>query len=168
MYYRNTTQVPNFVLDKWLISLNRSEILLLLIIIRQTIGWFNSYTGKRKEMDRITQSQFVLKTGLTSRMVSKSLNSLLEKQLIAVYDKNHVELKLPSERKGKYILQYSLKPVNSITLTKELQFIGPENSSSDNKTKQIKLKETKLNTSPFRTNSMKSVGEIISREYKLS
>lgn len=161
MYYRNTTQVPNFVLDKWLILLNRSEILLLLIIIRQTIGWYNSYTGKRKEMDRITQRQFVLKTGLTSRMVSKSLNSLLEKKLIAVYDKNHVELKLPSERKGKYFLQYSLKPVNSITLTKELQFLRPENSSSDNKTKQIKLNKTKLNTSPFRTNSLKSVGDLL-------
>jgi len=163
MYYRNTTQVPNFVLDKWLKLLTRSEILLLLIIIRQTIGWFNSYTGKRKEMDRITQSQFVLKTGLTARMVSKSLNSLLEKKLIAVYDKNHVELNLPSDRKGKYILQYSLKPMNSITLTKELQFLKPENCSSDNKTKQIKLKETKLSSSPFRTNSLKSVGELLKR-----
>ena len=165
MYYRNTTQIPNFILDKWLILLNRSEILLLLIIIRQTIGWFNSYTGKRKEMDRITQSQFVLKTGLTSRMVSKSLNSLLEKKLIAVYDKNHVELQTAIERKGKYILLYSLKPMNSITLTKELQFLRPENSSSDNKTKQIKLKETKLTNSPFRTNSLKSVGEVVNWKY---
>ena len=164
MYYRNTTQVPNFVLDKWLINLSRSEILLLLIIIRQTIGWFNSYTGKRKEMDRITQSQFVLKTGLTSRMVSKSLNSLLEKQLIAVHDKNHVELQTAIERKGKYILLYSLKPMNPISLTKELHFLRPENSSSDNKTKQIKLNETKLSSGNFRTNTLRSVGEILKRK----
>lgn len=165
MYYRNTTQVPNFVLDKWLKTLTRSEILILLIIIRQTIGWFDSYTGKRKEMDRITQSQFVLKTGLTSRMVSKSLNSLLEKKLISVYDKNRSELQTAIERKGKYILLYSLKPMNSITLTKELQFLRPVNSSSFNKTKQIKLKETKLKESPFRTNTVKSVGKILRETY---
>lgn len=144
MYYRNTTQVPNFVLDKWLKILNRSEILILLIIVRQTIGWFNSYTGKRKEMDRISQSQFVLKTGLTARMVSKSLNSLLEKKLIAVYDKNHVELQTAIERKGKYILLYSLKPMKILTS----EIIKSENNS--------------------KINSLKSVSDILKDDYAIS
>lgn len=81
MYYRNTIQIPIFILEKWHILLNRSNIISLLLFIRQTVDWLNSYTGRRKELDRFTQSQFVLGTGLTSRMVSKLINSLLDMKL---------------------------------------------------------------------------------------
>ena len=65
MTYEQTTQVPNILFDLHLPSLTESELKILLIIIRQTYGWIDRYTGKRKLQDRISHSQFITKSGLT-------------------------------------------------------------------------------------------------------
>ncbi|MBL7822579.1 MAG: replication protein, partial [Saprospiraceae bacterium] len=77
--YKQTTHVPNEVFDKWLAILTESEIKILLVIIRQTYGWIDRYTGRRKLRDRITRTQFMMKAGLSARIVSKTLNSLLKR-----------------------------------------------------------------------------------------
>ena len=140
--YKQTTHVPNEVFDKWLAILTESEIKILLVIIRQTYGWIDRYTGRRKLRDRITRTQFMKKAGLSARIVSKTLNSLLKRGLIQISDENLKPLIHSSERKGKFILLYSINPGNLMTETREQCYPRLGNGSSYNKT-NIKLKETK-------------------------
>ena len=84
MMYQQTTQVPNVIFDTHLSFLTESELKLLLIIIRQTFGWFDKTTGRRKTRDRISHGQFIKKTGLSRRVISKALKSLIEKGLVTV------------------------------------------------------------------------------------
>ena len=81
---KETTQVPNIIFDRYLPSLSEPELKLLLVICRPTFGWHNKYTGKRKTRDRISHSQFMAKTKLSRRTVSKALKSLLVNGLIKV------------------------------------------------------------------------------------
>ena len=80
-----TTPVPNSVFDDYLPKLSDAELKIYLIIIRQTLGWQQKKTGKRKIRDRITHSQFVKKAGLSKRVISKTIQSLINKSLILVY-----------------------------------------------------------------------------------
>ncbi len=107
MIYQQTTQVPNIVFDAHLPSLTESELKLLLIIIRQTFGWFDKATGQRKTRDRISHGQFMKKTGLSRRVITKALKSLVEKGLITVTCENGKTLHQAVERKGVARLFYS-------------------------------------------------------------
>lgn len=100
MIYQQTTQVPNVVFDKLLTTLTFSEFKILMIIIRQTYGWIDQRTGKRKKRDRISQGQFMQKTKLSRRMVSKALQILISKGLISATDRNGNFLHQPEKRKG--------------------------------------------------------------------
>lgn len=101
MIYQQTTQVPNVVFDKLLTTLTFSEFKVLMIIIRQTYGWLDQRTGKRKNRDRITHSQFMQKTELSRRMVSQTIQSLLSKGLIGVFDRSGKSLNSGGERTGR-------------------------------------------------------------------
>ena len=109
MIYQQTTQVPNIVFDHHLPSLTESELKLLLVIIRQTNGWYDKTTGRRKTRDRISHGQFMKKTGLCRRVLSKSLQSLIEKELITVTCENGRTLHKSEERKGMARLFYSFQ-----------------------------------------------------------
>ncbi|MBK9715966.1 MAG: replication protein [Saprospiraceae bacterium] len=111
------TQIPNKLLDTHLPNLTESELKILLVIIRQTNGWIDKHTGKRKTKDRITQSQFRIKTGLSKRIISKTLKMLSDKDLISIYDRKHNLLKNSLERRGQPVLLYSLNPVHFATST---------------------------------------------------
>lgn len=107
MIKANFTPTPNILFDKYLKELNNSELKILLIISRQTHGWIDKKTNKRKEKDRITYSQFISKTGLSRRIISASINSLIEKKLILVSDSSGNILNKPNQRKGKTHIYYS-------------------------------------------------------------
>ena len=117
MNYQQTTQIPNMLFDQYLPDLTEGELKILLIIIRQTNGWIDKFTGKRKIRDRIRQSQFRIKTGLSSRIISKTLKSLSDKDLIAISDQNNQLLKNSLDRKGKAILYYEIAPMHFATPT---------------------------------------------------
>lgn len=88
MTYEQTTQVPNILFDLHLPSLTESELKILLVIIRQTYGWIDKCTGKRKLQDRISHSQFITKTGLSRRIISKALQNLVSKGLVGITCRN--------------------------------------------------------------------------------
>ncbi len=105
--YQQITQVPNVVFDIHLPSLTESELKLLLVIIRQTFGWFDKATGQRKTRDRISHGQFMKKTGLSRRVITKALKSLIDKNLVTVTCENGKTLHQAVERKGVSKLFYS-------------------------------------------------------------
>ena len=116
---RNSTPVPNSVFDIHLPKLSDSQLKIYLIIIRQTLGW--KYKNKRKERDRITHAQFVKKTGLSRRVISKTIQTLINYHLILVTDYHYNKLLSPQSRKGKSYLYYQLihKPMQLTTSTCE-------------------------------------------------
>jgi hypothetical protein len=145
MVYKQTTQVPNFLFDTHLRELTEAELKVLLITIRQTLGWFDSSTGKRKERDRITHSQFRQKTGLSKRIISKTINSLSIKKLIQVTDFMGKELQEPKDRRGKPYLFYGVQnPMHLPTHANAQNIPEHVHGSAYNKTNYTKLKETKL------------------------
>lgn len=75
----NSTQVPNIILDDWLLRLKDTELRILLIVTRQTLGWVeDTETGRRKEKDWISSSQLEKKSGRTRKHLSKALRALIE------------------------------------------------------------------------------------------
>lgn len=119
----NFTPTPNILFDKLLKELNNSELRILLVIIRQTNGWIDKKTTKRKIRDRITHSQFILKTGLSRRIISETIKSLSQKGLIEASDHSGNILNTPVERKGKWTIYYSplLDSSQSLLLHKQIQ-----------------------------------------------
>ena len=107
MTQENYTPTPNILFDKLLKELSNSELKILLVIIRQTNGWIDKKTTKRKEKDRITYNQFIKKTGLSRRIISKAINSLSDMGLIKITDNSGEVLNTATERKGRYFIYYS-------------------------------------------------------------
>lgn len=145
-YYKHTTQVPNFILDTYLPLLTPAELKVLLVVIRQTIGWINNRTGQRKKRDWISSYQFQKKTGLSPRIITKAIRSLEGKNLLRITDPQGTELSAPL-RKGRRYLYYSiLKPTHIWTPTSAQNVPEPTHSSADNKTNPSKLTAAKLST----------------------
>jgi hypothetical protein len=145
-YYKRTTQIPNFIFDLHLAGLTEAELKMLLVIARQTMGWLNKETGKRKARDRISISQFIRKTGMSKRTITKAIQSLLLKQLIWVTDSGGAELREPMKRKGRLRIFFSLYPVHLATSTSASDISGPVHQSDHNKTNSAKPTGSKPNT----------------------
>ncbi len=141
MHYPNTTQVPNILFDHYLSMLNPSELKILLLIIRQTYGWIDKRTGKRKTKDRISHSQFKAKTGLCSKIISKAIQNLITKGLLTVTDREGKELTNTQDRKGNPRLFYSFQLVYNIPPTMVQSSLGLVHKSIIDKTNCTKLSE---------------------------
>ena len=161
----NTTHVPNILFDQYLRHLTESELKILLVIIRQTHGWVDKRTGKRKTKDRISQSQFQLKTGLSIRIISETLRKLSTEGLIRVVDQNGKPMNHSLERKGKRQLFYSFQPMHFTTSTYANNSSQPMQKSAYNKRNYTKENETKERQEPLRFKTLKSISEIIEKGY---
>ncbi len=142
LYHKNTTQTPNSLFDNHLKELSYSELKVLLVIIRQTIGFIHPKDRtRRKDRDWISQRFFMLRTGLSGRSVSTAIASLIAKGLIIVTNNNGRILHQVKQRRGTFHLYYSstLVLVNSLHST--------YNVIDDKAVKQVhttKLTHTKL------------------------
>jgi len=104
-----TTPVPNVLFDFYLNKLKSTELKILLIIIRQTLGWADSRSlHGRKEMDWISGSQLQSKTGCSRHAISSGIEGLVKHRLIEVFDERRKQLINASERKGKQRLFFCL------------------------------------------------------------
>jgi len=107
-----TTPVPNDLLDRVMPTLRDTELRVLLVVVRQTLGWQDGPDpSRRKERDWLTQSQLMRRTGRASEAVSAAIDGLVRARLIEVQDKWGRPLVTPAERRrflGK--LYYRLWP----------------------------------------------------------
>lgn len=121
----STTPVPNIFFDVHLKELKQAELKVLLVVIRQTLGWADrrGMLG-RKEIDWISGSQLQQKTGNSKRAITAATDTLIRKKLIEILDVNGNILDNPEKRQGKTKLFYRLahpvycpvdKPMNNIT-----------------------------------------------------
>lgn len=120
MQHAQTTPVPNVLFDIFLRQLKGAELKVLLIIIRQTLGWADAKTKLgRKERDWISGSQLQLKTGISRRAISIAIEGLVKRELIEVSD-GISALNDASNRRGKVRLYFRLFPV----LACQLKLLG--------------------------------------------
>lgn len=84
----NTTQVPNIILDEWMPRLSDAEFRVLLVVVRQTLGWIeDKETKRRKEKDWISHSQLARKTGKGTASITRAIKILItEHNLIEAID----------------------------------------------------------------------------------
>ena len=113
----NTTPVPNMVFDVYLKDLKLAELKVLLIIIRQTLGWEdkNNKLG-RKKLDWISNSQLVKKSGSSARSINDAIRFLSDNKLIEVISQSGELLDTSCKRKGQQKLYYRLTNANSATV----------------------------------------------------
>lgn len=107
MNYQETTMLPNTILDEHLKNLTGKEIKILLVIVRQTLGWIDS-KGNRKQRDWISQTYFVNKTGLSRKSVSMGIQLLISKRLILAESFRGIALENSMRRKKEKRIYYAL------------------------------------------------------------
>ncbi len=102
--------IPNEIFDQHLPHLNQAQLKVLLVILRQTLGWIDKKTGTRKRKDWITINFFSKRSGLSRKSISFAIQKLIEKELIVVLNYRNKELRKPKERKGQRKLYYAYAP----------------------------------------------------------
>ncbi len=109
---KNVTPIPNTLFDKYLCQLKPSETVVLLVIMRQTLGWIDR-DGGRKKRDWITNTQFQYRTSLSDKTISSAIDKLVKRHLIKVTDFYGNVLETSSQRRGKLRIFYELqyKPI---------------------------------------------------------
>lgn len=165
MNYARTTQVPNIVLDTLLPKLSNKELKVLLIIIRQTIGWIGT-DGRRKKRDWISQKLFTTKTGLSAKSVSEAIKLLAEKNIIACTDTTNTKLKNSTDRKGKKRIYYTLSK-NLVTFLPKSYVktsLEPRKKSNNTKLTLTKREENTPNKKNKRLTDLQRYFEILSEQ----
>ena len=160
MIYHQTFQVSNMVVDRYFAELTGAEVKLLILVFRQTHGWVDQRTGKRKTRDWISHTQFVRKTGLSRRVISTTVQSLIAKGLITATDPTGQLLPNIEDRRGQPRIFYA---PNMCTFRQEPVHFLPQTcaESAHNKTNYTKINNTKEKSSPFRTNGVIQIGEVL-------
>ena len=139
MPLNSTTPVPNEFFT-YLPNLSDAEIRVILLVIRQTYGWKDMKTQQRKLRDRITYNFIIKRTGLYRTLLSKTIQSLIDLQLIIVTDYEGNLLDTPQKRKGSHALFYQFQLVRNFD-DACLQFrTRPVRNSEHNKRNTLKKK----------------------------
>ena len=155
---RNYTPVPNALFDTYLYHLTPAELKVLLIVIRQTWGWSQGASKKRKKRDRILHSQFMQKTGLCRKVVSKAIQSLIDIELLRATAFDGSLLNTATKRKGKQHIFYELtlpEHVHEKTQACVPNDLGPVYEMAYNKRNYTKENELEI----------KQVGKILTELY---
>jgi len=97
MELKNTTPVPNGIFEQ-MPNLSGTELKALLFITRNTLGWKDPSTGKRKQRDWIAHRQFVERAGISDRSVTSAIQGLIDKGLIEATDRDNNPLNHPKDR----------------------------------------------------------------------
>jgi len=125
----NTTAVPNALFDVHLKDLRVAELKVLLVVIRQTLGWSDKHAAMgRKQQDWISNSQLLSKTGCSRRAICSATEALVNTGLVDVIDSGGNPLTFAAQRKGKTRLFYRLAP----TLFKPVDIAGIKDANLSN------------------------------------
>jgi hypothetical protein len=164
MYYRKSTQVPNKLFDIHLKTLSVKELKVLLIVVRQTMGWVDS-NGNRKKRDWMSQRFFANKTGLSPKSVSQGIEMLVSKRLIVATSEDGRELRYPSDRKGQgkvfygpseHLITFLPKPYDKSTQ-------DPSTKSNTTKLTYTKLRRQEARFAENSEANVKRLSEIIQK-----
>lgn len=78
----HTTPVPNCLLDGWLPELTDTELRVLLVVVRATWGWQEEQGRRQRQW--LSHRLLQMRTGRSSAAVSKAIEGLVQRGLLAV------------------------------------------------------------------------------------
>lgn len=97
---RYTTPVPNEIFDVYVRELKPGELKVLLVIVRQTLGYVVSKKNKQRRVRAwLSQLRLTQLTGLSRKAISQAIAGLVERNIILVTDEENNALVAPDERK---------------------------------------------------------------------
>ena len=114
------TPVPNVLLDKYLTELKPAELKVILVVIRQTLGWtINTTSENRKKRDWLSNRFLQNRTGMSRRAITSAIDSLTRRGIVEVTDYQGTPSSFRKTRKAKPRLYFrlNLEPVQNIHLT---------------------------------------------------
>jgi len=98
-YLPNSTQVPNLLFNGKMHEMNDTELRVVLIVTRKTLGWLQDpETGMRKEEDWISRGQLIKLTGRGKNAVSKAINNCTNQGWIEARSEEGNLLDTPKKR----------------------------------------------------------------------
>jgi hypothetical protein len=146
-----TTPIPNRLLDTIMPTLSDTELRVLLVVVRQTLGWRASDGNHRKTRDWITHRQLLEKTGRESAAVSRAVQSLVTKTLIQVEDSEGTILMVAAARRTtRSRLYFRLHPRLLEWTTSQSEVATSQNKHPKAKKKR-ELNPTDLSAEPMDT-----------------
>ncbi len=90
--------VPNVLFDDLLPTLKDTEVRVLLVVLRATLGWRDK-EGRTKTRDWLSHAQLVRRTGRGSEAVSSAVGVLVRRGLIVVETSGGIPLQTAPERR---------------------------------------------------------------------
>ena len=102
------TMIPNEVIDVYLRELKPGELKVLLVVLRQTLGYrLHPNSKQRKQRDWIAISQMQMKTGCDRKTIAKAIAHLQEMRVIEISDQKGKQLETAEARKKAHRLYFS-------------------------------------------------------------
>ncbi|MBO6515115.1 MAG: hypothetical protein JJ975_01010 [Bacteroidia bacterium] len=136
-YHPCTTQVSNLLFDHYLKTLSLSQLKVLLLVIRRTIGQQDkSSPEKRVKQAWIAQKLFCMCTGLSNKAVSDAIDDLVKLELIVARSQDGRKLSSRASRKGQARLFFE---IGSGLVVKQAQTSEPRSKKPVKKVHTIKL-----------------------------
>ena len=125
--------IPNRLVDEVLPSLKDTELRVLLIVLRQTLGWREgSDTGgwRFKRRDWISHSQMVKRTGRGSEAVSNAVDALVQRELLVVETVTGKPLVTPAERR-RHLGRLYYRPGDNVGITESSSHPAKAKTTTD-------------------------------------
>ena len=132
----NTTPTPNWLYNGEMRKMSGTELKVVLLVTRKTLGWFDPMINERKSQDYISQKQFMEFTGLSNRTIATAIQVCVERGWIIARDKLGSLCNSPEKRERRKVW-YQL---GSIFTDK----ISGEESSQDNESGEVFVKSGEL------------------------
>lgn len=122
----NTTPTPNWLYNGEMKKMNETELKVVLLITRKTLGWFDPMTKDRKMQDYISQSQFIEFTGQKSNTsIANAIQRCVEHGWIVAKDRDGNICDSP-EKRARRKIWYQLGTVFTNKIS------GTENAPDEN------------------------------------
>ncbi|MEP6754477.1 MAG: replication protein [Chthonomonadales bacterium] len=106
---RGWVPVPNQFFDEVILLLGDTELRVLLVVMRSTLGWregSNLGGTQAKRRDWISHAQMMRRTGRSSASISSAVAKLVEASMIVVETERGESLQTPEERRAYLGKQY--------------------------------------------------------------
>lgn len=133
---RGWTPFPNALIDFYLPKLSDTAWRVLVVIVRQSLGWQGVVVSDRRHRERLSQRQLKKRTGRQSAAISAAIEQLSLRSLITICDaQGNVLDSPPKRRRAKATLHFQLAPwiIHSISTETRLNNQNRSSKSEENK-----------------------------------
>lgn len=125
----NTTPTPNWLYNGEMKKMTETELKVVLLVTRKTLGWFDPMISERKLQGYISQSQFMEYTGKSHTAIAQAIQGCVEHGWVIAKDRKG-NLCNTSEKRRRRKVRYQLGSVFTQKISK--QESGLDEDSDEN------------------------------------